>query len=147
LTLSDPITPLTAWKLRRTLNDPDLCLAALDDAADMAPLDTLEVSQDCHVRNRVSLSSVESAGIDRIETSCATALRLAPWTVHGIQPAAQDILSTDATVLRQSGSYNHRPIRTSNGNRIRWSTHSTADANDIKGFDFADGTQTRLIRD
>ena len=147
LTVSDPVTPLTAWKLRRTLNDPALCLAALDDAADMTPLDPLEVSQDCHVRNRVSLSSVGTARIDRIETSCATALRLALWTVHGIQPAAQDILSTNVTVLRQIGSYNCRPIRTSNGNSTRWSTHSTADAIDITGFDFADGTRTRLIRD
>ena len=34
LAVADPLTPLTTWKLRRTLADPQSCLAALDAAVD-----------------------------------------------------------------------------------------------------------------
>lgn len=147
LDVAHPVTALTSTKMRLALSDPQQCLAVLDGAAQMIPLDPFEVSPDCHVRNRVALSAVGDARIDRIETSCATALRLAMWERHGVGPAARDILGTDVRVLRQIGSYNCRPMRTSSGNSTRWSTHSTADAIDITGFDFADGRQIRLIAD
>jgi hypothetical protein len=129
------------------LSDPVQCISVLNAAAQVRVMDPIEVSDNCHVRNRVSLSQVGDVGIDPVETSCATALRMAMWEQHGIQPAAREILGTDATIIRQIGSYNCRPIRTSNGNSTRWSTHSTADAIDITGFDFADGRRVRLIND
>lgn len=147
LVANDPVTPLTAWKLRRTLNDPDACRAVLSEVAQMSVLDALVASESCHVRNRVSISSVGGAQIDTIETSCATALRLALWEEHGVQPAARDILGTQARVIRQVGSYNCRRIRTAQGTTNRWSTHATADAIDITGFDLADGRRIRLIAD
>nr|WP_268821687.1 extensin family protein [Octadecabacter dasysiphoniae] len=133
--------------MRLALADPAQCVAVLDASAQARSMTPLEVTDNCHVRNRVRLSQIGAARIDPIETSCATALRLAMWERHGVQPAARDILGTDVTVFRQIGSYNCRPIRTSNGNSTRWSTHSTADAIDITGFDFADGRRVRLIRD
>lgn len=147
LAVSDSVTPLTNWKLRATLNDPAQCLIALGAASQSASMDPLEHSENCHVRNRVSLSVIGTARIDRIETSCATALRLAMWERHGVQPAAREIFGTEAAVFRQVGSYNCRPIRTTNGNGTRWSTHSTADAIDITGFDLSDGRRIRLIDD
>ncbi|MDG1408148.1 MAG: extensin family protein [Octadecabacter sp.] len=119
----------------------------LGRAAQLTPLEPFEVSENCHVHNRVALSAIGSARIDRIETSCATALRIARWEQHGVQPAARDILGTDVSVFRQIGSYNCRPIRTTSGNGQRWSTHFTADAIDITGFDFTDGRCIRLIND
>lgn len=147
LAVFDPVTPLTSSKLRAALNDPAQCIATLQTAATASPLPPLEASEDCHVRNRVSLTSVGATRIDTVETSCATALRLAMWERHGVQPLARDILGTDVSVIRQIGSYNCRPIRTTNGNSTRWSTHSTADAIDITGFDFANGTRVRLLSD
>jgi len=147
LNVADPVTPLTTWKMRAALGDPAQCLSALAAGAQAASVDPLEVSENCHVRNRVSLSAMGRARIDQIETSCATALRMAMWERHGVQPAARDILGSEVAVVRQIGSYNCRPIRTSNGNSSRWSTHSTADAIDITGFDLDDGRRIRLLAD
>lgn len=147
LAVEHPVTPLTSSKLRMALSDPEQCRAVLSAAAQITPMDPFEATENCHIRNRVALSAVGGARIDRIETSCATALRLAMWERHGVQPAAQEFLGTNATVLRQVGSYNCRPIRTSQGASTRWSTHSTGDAIDITGFDFSDGRRIRLIND
>ena len=147
LAVSDPVTPLTALKMSRALNDPELCLAVLDDAAQMTPLEPFEVSEHCHVRNRVSISGVGQSDLNSIDTACVTALRLAMWERHGIQPAAQEIFGSQVSSIRQIGSYNCRPIRTTQGDSERWSTHSTAEAIDIAGFDFADGRRIRLIED
>lgn len=147
LAVADPLTPLTTWKMRAALSDPLQCVATLQTAGSATPLEPFEVSENCHVRNRVSLSAVGSARIDPIDTSCATALRTAMWERHGVQPAARAIMGTEVSVIRQIGSYNCRPIRTTSGNANRWSTHSTADAIDITGFDFANGDRVRLISD
>ncbi len=111
----DPVTPLTQWKLRRTIADPATCRAVLDDVAQVTVMAPLNASEECHVRNRVSISSVGEAQFETVETSCATALRLALWEYHGLQPAAQDIFGTQVSSIRQVGSYNCRPIRTAQG--------------------------------
>lgn len=147
LGVTDPVTDITSWKLRQALNDPAQCLAVLQNAAQIAPRDPLEVSENCHIRNRVSLSEVGQARLDAIETSCATALRLALWEQHGVQPAARDILGSQVGTIRQIGSYNCRAIRTTQGPSDRWSTHSTGDAIDITGFDLVDGRRLRLVDD
>lgn len=140
-------TPLTQWKLRQALANPEQCVAVLAAAARITPRDPFEASENCHIRNRVDLSGVGGARIDPLETTCATALRMAMWERHGLQPAAQDIFGTSITVIRQLGSYNCRPIRTTQGTAQRWSTHATADAIDISGFDLADGRRIRLLQD
>ncbi|MEL6959464.1 MAG: extensin family protein [Pseudomonadota bacterium] len=147
LAVSDPVTPLTHWKLRRALSDRQLCLDVLDEAAVMTPEPDIENTENCYIRNRVSLSSVGNARIDPIETTCAVALRLAMWEEHGIQRAAIEHLGTSVSVVRQIGSYNCRPIRTTQGPSNRWSTHATAEAIDITGFDLSDGRRIRLLED
>ncbi len=69
------------------------------------------------------------------------------WEHHGLQPAARDILGSDITRIRHIGSYNCRAMRTGRGETNRMSTHATAEAIDIAGFDLADGTTVRLLRD
>ena len=147
LAVAHPVTPLTSSKLHMALNDPEQCREVLATAAQFTPMDPFEATENCHIRNRVALSVVGATRIDRIETSCATALRMAMWERHGVQPAAQKYLGASATVFRQVGSYNCRPIRTSQGTGNRWSTHSTGDAIDIIGFDFSDGRRIRLVND
>ena len=92
LNVAHPVSPLTTSKLRMALNDPVQCRELLGRAAQLTPPEPFEVSENCHVRNRVALSAIGSARIDRIEISCATALRIAMWEQHGVQPAARDIL-------------------------------------------------------
>lgn len=145
--VTDPVSPLTTWKLQRVLNNPALCLSTVQAAANITVMDPLETSDNCHIRNRVSLASMGSARIDTIETSCSIALRMAMWEHHGLQPAARDILGTEVSIVRQIGSFNCRQIRTTQGPSNRWSTHATAEAIDITGFDLSDGRRLRLITD
>jgi hypothetical protein len=147
LDVAHHVTPLTTSKLRVVLNDVEQCRAVLARAAQVSVMSPLETSENCHIRNRVALSAVGLARMNRVETSCVTALWLAMWEQHGVQPAAREILGTQATAFHQIGSYNCRPIRTTRGVSDRWSTHSTADAIDITGFDFLDGRRIQLIND
>lgn len=146
LQVSDPVTPFTAWQLQRALSDPLACLAALEGTADFTPLPDFEASDQCHIKGRVDLARVGGAQIRPVETRCDVALRLAMWEQHSLQPAAE-MMGTSVTGIDHIGSYNCRAMRTSAGVAARMSTHATAEAIDIAGFRFADGTATRLIND
>ncbi|WP_458792138.1 extensin-like domain-containing protein [Yoonia sp. MH D7] len=144
--VADPITPLTDWRMGRALADPVACLAALEGGAAFQVLADFEASNQCHIKGRVVLQGVGQAQIRPVETRCAVALRLAMWERHSLQPAVE-VLGTSLSGITHIGSYNCREIRTNSGSSGRMSTHSTADAIDISGFDFADGREVRLIRD
>ncbi|AGI74104.1 hypothetical protein OA238_c41910 [Octadecabacter arcticus 238] len=79
-------------------------------AAQVSVMSPLGTSEKCHIHNRIALSAVRSARMNRVETSCATALRLAMWEHHAVQPAAREVLGRQAVIFRQIGSYNCRPI-------------------------------------
>jgi hypothetical protein len=122
-------------------------MAALDGAAAFERLTDMTHTDACHITGRITLMSVADAHIAPLETRCATALRLAMWAHHDLRPLAQDIMHTDLAQIDHIGSYNCRQMRTLSGTNERWSTHATADAIDIAGFRFADGTKLRLIND
>lgn len=147
LRVTDPVTPLTIWKLNRAAATPQTCLAAFGDAASLAVLPDLESSAQCHIRNRVALRGVGDARLNGVETRCATALRLAMWERHSLQPAARDLLGTTVVGINHFGSFNCRQIRTVSGTPSRMSTHATADAIDITGFRLADGRAIQLLDD
>ena len=147
LNVTDPETPLTPWKLGRALATPSACLEALATSSDFAPMDPLEISDNCHIRNQVRLRGLGSTRLAAVETSCAIALRSAMWVQHDLQPAAQDILGGGLERIEHLGSYNCRPIRTGSSNETRWSTHATAEALDVSGFRFGGGQQISLVRD
>lgn len=147
LQVSEPVTLFTNWRLERALNSPEACIKALTTAASIDVLDDFEISDQCHIRGRVNLAGVGLAQINPTETTCAIALRMAMWEQHSLQPAAAKLLDTTVTEIDQIGSYNCRKMRTTSGVSDQMSTHATADAIDISGFQFADGTATRLIDD
>lgn len=144
LSVAAPVTPLTGWKLDWAESDPALCLRVLQEAGRARAMPDLSVSDSCGIAPRFDLAAVGSARLDPVETTCAVALRLALWEQHGLQPAAREILGSPVAVIRHVGSYNCRRIR---GSSNRWSTHATAEAIDVTGFDLADGTRVRLLRD
>ena len=147
LVVSDPVTPLTAWKLSRTVADEKACNTALSDAAEVRSMDPRRVSDVCYIANRVMLSGVGQARIAPVETSCATALRLAMWERHSVQPAAEAVLGQRVTAINHIGSYSCRPMRTGSGISTRMSTHATAQAIDVTGFSLATGDRLRLLSD
>ncbi len=148
LRVDQPITPLTQLRLRMTIADPAACRAALAaHQPNVRQLDPAEISEQCHIRNRVGLPDIGAASLGLNETSCATALRLAMWEAHSLQPLAAEILGSQITDIHHVGSYSCRRIRTSQGSSDRWSSHSTADAIDISGFELASGLRLNLIED
>lgn len=143
LKVRDPITPLTTWKLDWAASDPALCTQIMQDAGRISVMDDLVKDRNCGIKGRVALRSVGQSTIDPLETACGTALRLAMWEHHGIQPVARDMFGADVRQIRHVGSYNCRRIAGTD----RMSTHSTGEAIDIIGFDLTDGTRIRLLKD
>lgn len=146
LRVTDPVTPLTQWRLTQAIAEPEACLAALEAAAEFTAMEDFTASEQCHIQGRVDLAGVGGAAIRPVETRCAIALRMAMWEQHSLEPAAVEMGKT-LTGITHIGSYNCREIRTSAGGTGRMSTHATADAIDIAGFSFSDGSEARLIRD
>ncbi len=147
LAVSDPVTPLTTWKLNRAVADTTTCLAAIDGFASLQVMTDLEDSGQCGIAGRVDLRGVGQSRLVPFETRCAIALRMAMWERHGLQPAARDIMGTALSRVEHFGSYSCRTMRTTAGGTSRMSTHATADAIDISGFGFADGRRISLLRD
>ena len=143
LVVSDPVTPVTHFKLRRVWGNPEACLNILSQTGQfevMSPL--VGTDERCGIANRVKLAGVGAARLRGVETACETALRLAMWERHGVQPAAQEFLGQSVQELRHVGSYNCRAIR---GATNRMSTHATAASIDIRGVVLADGSTVDLL--
>lgn len=148
LYVTDPVSPLTDWKLDAATGDASLCKEVLaDGGAVFDDLPDREVSQMCHIRARVNLRSVGAAKMKPVETTCAVALRTAMWAQHGLQPAAEAYLGTSVAGIGHFSSYNCREIRTSGGNGGRMSLHATAEALDVFGFTLGDGRKLVMKRD
>lgn len=144
LVVADPVTPVTHFKLRRAVRDPDLCRAVLAKIVEARVMEPLESGERCGIENRLEIARVGGAALRPVETACETALRLVMWEQHGLQPAAQEHLGQSVRAIRHIGSYNCRPIR---GSTTRMSTHATAASIDIGGVTLADGTKIELLRD
>ncbi|RLJ41272.1 hypothetical protein BCF46_3064 [Litoreibacter meonggei] len=144
LVLSDPVTPVTHFKLRRVLDEPEACLRVLAQAAQFRAMDPLLGGERCGIANRVELTYAGASKLRKIETACETALRLTMWEQHGVQPAAQKNFGQGVSEIRHIGSYNCRPIR---GTSNRMSTHATAASIDIRGVVLVDGTRMDLLAD
>ncbi len=148
LTVKAPVTPVTKYQLNRALADETQCRAALVDAGVIfEPMEDLVVDQNCGIAGRGLLTRLVSADLRALETRCTTALRLAMWEHHVIQPTAQDVLGTKVQGLNHVGSYNCRRMRTAQGENSGWSSHATADSVDIVGVELADGRTIDLLQD
>ena len=147
LDVRDPVTPLTAWKLARALRDDAACLAAIDTGADAQRKPDFVDTPRCGIAPQITLSGAAGATLAPFNTRCQTALRLAMWTQHGLQPAAREIFGQDIARIEHFSSYSCRAIRTTAGTDTRMSSHATADAIDVSGFVLADGTGISLLHD
>ena len=148
LAVTDPITPLTTWKLRKAVASPEQCVAILREVAEITVTNRVNTSNpNCYIETPVDLRRVGNARMGGVRTDCPTALRLAMWEHHELQPIAQRQMGVGVTVLNDIGSYNCRAMRTSSGSTGRWSSYATAAAIDITGFQFTDGRRISLIND
>jgi len=147
LAVDDPLTALTSWKLGRALADEVACFAALSTGAEAQRKPGYVENAQCGIAPQVMLSGAAGAELAPVNTRCQTALRLAMWSRHGLQPAAQEIFGQSVARIEHFSSYSCRAMRTTSGTQARMSSHATADAIDISGFVLSDGTRLTLLDD
>lgn len=138
---------MTSWKLSNAINEPAICVALLEQAGYATKRTDIQESENCGIANNVALKRLSGAEFRDTEMTCGTALRTVMWERHGLQPAAERILRTRITRVRDFGSYSCRRIRTASGTSTRWSTHASGAAIDVSGFEFADGRSANLVND
>ncbi len=146
LDVQQPPNFLTRWKLTRASADPQACLTALARTGYVyTELEDRSTGPACGFSNAVR---IERTGVEvsaPFSFSCRSALSLALWERHVMQPAARGILDGEVAKLEHFGSYACRNV---NGRETgRRSAHATADALDVAGFVLADGRRIRVIGD
>ncbi|MEM1266379.1 MAG: extensin family protein [Pseudomonadota bacterium] len=146
----DPLAspgPMTSLQLAKTASDPALCHPALDRIAGRTVQRLAERvdGPTCHIRTRVELSRLGAVTLAPVETRCETALRLAMWTRHVLQPAALAHLGSPIVEVLHLSSYACRRIRTTAGIGASMSAHATARAIDISGVRLANGRVVPLL--
>ncbi|MBU4610113.1 extensin family protein [Achromobacter sp. GG226] len=149
LAVTDPITPVTRYKLRQLREDRPACLAALGTAREGAlrfdALADYSPTAACPLENIVR---VRRAGVDfnaPFTASCPLALAWTMFEEHGLQAAAQETLDSRVTRVEHVGSFACRNIY--HRQNARRSEHATAEALDVVGFRLADGQRVSVLRD
>jgi hypothetical protein len=135
---------LTRLRIDRLENDPARCRAALATSDFVfRPLADRVTGAGCGFSGAVM---IESAAIEvgtPFALSCRSALALAMWERHELQPAARIHLGAAVARLEHAGSYACRNLYgRESGARSR---HATADALDLTGVVLDDGRRVRVL--
>lgn len=143
--LAKPRQWLVDWRLASIKHYPSVCAGTLKAPhIDAQQIPDSPIKDGCGWTNSVRLVSAGGvrAGFDKL--TCETAVALALWLEHEVQPLAQEILGERVTSVQSYGSYACRNII---GNPL-WrnvrSQHATANAADIGGFTLADGRRVSV---
>jgi len=146
LDVREPPNLLTAYKLGRLQDNPQLCAQALATSglryrqqADSRP------DAPCPLENvlRIEGSSVRLSS--SFLASCPLAVAYALFERHAVQPAAQRAFSQAVVQVDHLGSYACRTMYNRKNGRL--SQHASANALDIAGFRLADGQRIQLLKD
>lgn len=137
---------LTRYKLARLSTDGEQCRAVLGATAmQFEPLDDRETGPGCGFREAVRIRATPSDVGESFSLSCRTAVALALWEQHVVQPAAMRSFGQPVRRIDHFGSYACRNVYgRPDATRSR---HATAEAWDVAGFVLADGRRIRVARD
>ena len=145
---SAPPSPFTWLKMRVADRNGEYCFDALTRASALTePRSDQTKRSNCELRDTVELARLSSATMQPVLTRCAIALRLYMWERHDLRELAREIIGSELKSITHQGSYACRKIRNSRGTSSFWSQHATANAFDVSGFKFEDGTTITLARD
>ena len=146
LKLEEPLTWLTRFKLARLSKDGGLCLSVLAQAKmRYEPVPDRETGPGCGYHNAVRVEATSANIGEPFTLSCRSAVALAMWEHHVVQPAARAYFSAPVTRLEHFGSYACRNIYGRKDAPL--SRHATADALDIAAFVLESGRRIRVERD
>jgi hypothetical protein len=146
LDVAAPPNLLTRFKLSRLSDDAELCRAVLSRTATEFELLTDRVTgNDCGFHNAVLVRRTSADVGEEFSLTCRTAVSLALWERHVLQPAARRYFGMAVTRLEHFGSYSCRNVYgRPSATRSR---HASAEAWDLAGFVLADGRRIRVVRD
>jgi hypothetical protein len=144
---SDPIGPLTKWKLQGLAMDYGACQQFLTKAGvTFTEMPDRSEQGFCHVKDAVRMTSGGPPFYPNSPImSCPVAAGLVIWQRHGLKKAARDMMGSSVTRIDHLGSY---ACRRQYGRSTGWvSEHASANAVDIQGFTFLNGTRVSVLDD
>lgn len=149
LSVDDPLTPVTKWKLSRLQNDREGCRAILanlpDEELSYTPLRDYTPVDGCPLENVVRM---QGAGVSFNASFVATCPLALAWVIYErqrLQPAAEKIFGSAVARVEHYGSFACRNVYDREGGRR--SEHATAEALDVAAFRLNDGRRIDLRRD
>jgi hypothetical protein len=137
---------LTRHKLSRLSGDGDACRDVLRKTAVEYEILADEITGPaCGFSDAVLVRRTPTPVAEPFSLTCRTALSLALWERHSLQPAAQKYFGQAVARIEHFGSYSCRNVYgRPNATRSR---HATAEAWDVAGFVLADGRRIRIVSD
>lgn len=146
LDIEAPPNFLTRYKLSRLTGDDALCREVLQHAAiEFEFVPDGMTGAGCGFRNAVLIRRTSADVGENFSVTCRTAVSLALWERHRLQPAAEKHFGQRVTAIQHFGSYSCRNVY--GRPEATRSRHATAEAWDVAGFVLADGRQIRVARD
>jgi hypothetical protein len=148
LSLDDPPTLVTRYKLRQMDAHPEACFALLEQAQNRKLLGyrtVANVAGDCPLANVVRVQSFGDVQLSSsFLASCPLALSSTMFVHQRAAPQARAEYGSRLTRINHLDSYACRNIY--NRQEGRLSEHATADALDISGFSFANGHSVSVLK-
>ncbi|MGC3874914.1 extensin family protein [Halomonas sp. GXIMD04776] len=149
LHVSDPLTPITRWKLSRLKRSRDDCLAALETAPEgtlgYTPLDDYTPVADCPLTNVVRVRRGETTFNRSFVASCPLALTWTLYEQHRLQPLARELFGQSIAQVQHYGSFACRNVY--GREKGRRSEHAGAEALDVAAFRLSDGRRIEVLKD
>lgn len=146
LDVAAPPNWLTRFKLARLSGDATACRSVLDGTRiEFEPLTDRITGENCGFTDAVLVRRTSADVGEEFSLTCRTAVSLALWERHVLQPAARSHFGVPVTRIEHFGSYSCRNVYgRPDATRSR---HATAEAWDVAGFELADGRRIRVARD
>jgi hypothetical protein len=145
--LAQPGPWLVDWRLAAIKRYPSVCARTLKAPhIEAQQIADSRLQNGCGWRNGVRLATAGGVRASFDKITCETAVALALWLDHEVQPLAQELLGQRVASVRTFGSYACRNIVGNPFWSHRRSEHATANAADIAGFTLADGRLVSVRR-
>jgi len=146
LDVDAPLNMLTRHKLARLSKDSQLCQNVLATTGiEYVPMEDENTGDACGFFNAVRISQTSANVGPAFALTCRSAVSLAMWERHVLQPSAERYYGTRVAKIEHFGSYSCRNVYgRPNATRSR---HATAEAFDVAGFVLANGKRIRVIND
>lgn len=149
LAVDHPMTMVSKWKLSQLADSPEQCLAVLETAPDGAmnymPLEDYTPVAGCPLSNVVRVARTSVSYNASFTVTCPLAVTWLMFERQELQPLAQKHFASELQRVEHFGSFACRNIY--HRESARRSQHAFANAFDVAGFRFADGTRVTVLGD